>query len=182
MGQRFCDRCQKRHNTPTGKNCQKKIKVQPADLLRTVMEKEDNPPRPTTMMGDDTEIEFRKQVPPATPASLEERMTNMEQILGKISDSLIGSSQHERKSRSRHRSSSCSSVGSDDQSPRKSHRHHRSPSKSVNPLAYETPLFPDEDIRIAWSLSCVLLYTKTCKEEVIKSQISVMDMFNLITN
>lgn len=158
MGQRFCERCQKRHNTPTGKNCQRKIKAPLQDRLSTAMNM-NSPP--------EDEILFRDlAIPPAT-ASLEERMTNLEQILGRISDNLMGT-KPERKSRSRDRSSSYSSTGSDEQALRKS-RHHRSPSKSVNPLAYET-LFLEEDVKITSFDGVMLALFKTIENFIKEDQ------------
>lgn len=120
-----------------------------ANRYKTIMDKSDDPPPAVRGTAPDDEIEFRDPTTPVVPtSSLEERMTNMEQILGKISDSLMGSTTTERKSRTRHRSSSYSSVESEDQSSIRTLPHRRSPSKSINPLAYET-LFPDEDIKIS---------------------------------
>lgn len=155
MGQNYCNRCDRRHNTPVGRNCSRKKSTasHPPTVQTTVedldMSKVNNAILPPgSGSTDDPEIEFT--MPAAGTASLEDRMTNLESMLSKLTENLLGedSQEKERRPRHRHRSASWSSTDSNLDSPRKHSRRQRSPSKSTtNMLAYEA-IFAKEDFRI----------------------------------
>lgn len=159
MGQNYCNKCDRHHNTPVGRNCTRKkpaSKVyRPPTLPLFSTEKAPVMSDVTCRMpgsgtDDDTEIHFN--TPAAGTAALEDRMTNLESMLSRLTENLLGENtqekEKERRPRPRHRSASWSSVDSNLDSPKRHSHRHRSPSKStVNILAYEA-LFAEEDFRI----------------------------------
>lgn len=166
MGQRFCEKCQKRHNTPTGKNCTRKIKFVPREVKEIgnlppppLMDAAGIPPTPTDVnLSDDPEIIIG--TPAAATASLEDRMSNLETLLGKLSDNLMGAELDQRKSRPRHRSVSGSSADSGSYDRRRIRHRQPSPSKCLNPLSYES-IFPDEELKVNNFEGVILALFKT---------------------
>lgn len=161
MGQNWCNRCSKYHNTPVGRNCKRKL---PKVIQESV------PTRPAAIeivsdgpgviekamaeVGVSTQELVDDEVflnPPAgetaTGASVEDRLGNLELLMNKLSDKFLTPTELDKPKihHRRHRSPSWSSSESEDGAARRSRHRRKSPSKSA--FSYET-LFDDEDIPV----------------------------------
>lgn len=156
MGQNWCNRCSKYHNTPVGRNCSRKLpKVIPDKPARVQIPENLPAPAATGMAGvqepaldhrdDEVIITTPAGETEATITSVEDRLSNLESVMNKISEKLLAPSAKSRHRR--HRSPSWSSSGSEDETAHRSRHHRRSPSKSSSLFSYET-LFDDEDIPV----------------------------------
>lgn len=95
----------------------------------------------------DSDIEIHQSTT-ADNSSLEDRMSRLETMLANLTENLIGDSTQKHEPRHHNRLPSGSSVGSNPDDSRKHKRRQRSPSKSPNPLGYETN-FPDEEFKVS---------------------------------
>lgn len=140
MGQNYCNRCDRRHNTPVGCNCTRKGKTsvvyQPPKpvvkpVVRPTMSDVNNPVLPAVGVSTDDDPEIEITTPAATAPSLENQMTNLESMLSKLTESLLAQDSQEREPRPchRHRSASWSSADSTVDSHKKHSHRQRSPSK-----------------------------------------------------
>lgn len=160
MGQNYCNKCDRRHNTTVGRNCTRKkpslvTSKPPKPVVNPAVHDQPEMSSVNTSVSpldggptDDPEIHLKP--PAATDSSLEDRMSKLESMLSHLTENLLGqeSQEPEKRPSHRHRSASWSSADSNLDSPRKHSRRHRSPSKSTtNVLAYES-IFPDEEFKI----------------------------------
>lgn len=161
MGQNWCNKCQRRHNTPVGRNCTRKPKAPaPPQVYQqgsTVSELPDQvnilqPPlltTPTTSADDnmedhDPEVTIKTAPAAESDSTLTARIDNLEGLMTRISENLLAI-EKPKKSRHRHRSPSASSCSDSEES--HPHRSKSTPSKLVSPFAYDC-IFPEEDVRI----------------------------------
>lgn len=158
MGQNWCNRCSRYHNTPVGRNCSRKLPKVLPEKLTTPVHIPAALPVPGAMAaenvsgGTDSLLDNRDdEVIIDTPAgetettttSVENRLGSLEILMNKLSEKILSPSATSRHRR--HRSPSWSS--SEDEATHRSRHRRRSPSKSGSIFSYET-LFNDEDIPV----------------------------------
>lgn len=119
MGQNYCNRCDRRHNTPVGRNCPRKVRQQSQFIITPAMELADD----RSQVGGstehqniihevDSEVTIKSAPAAEATASLENRMNSLESLLTKLSENLLSTDDTD-KPRHRHRSPSASTSGSD---------------------------------------------------------------------
>lgn len=159
MGQNWCNRCSKYHNTPVGRNFKRKLpkithEIAPARTVDIQIVKEAPAALVDDManvgvtgrVSDDPEIIIDAPAGETEPTlTVEERLGGIDLLMNRLSNKLLASPEENRSRHRRHRSPSWSSSESEDGAARRSRHHRKSPSKSA--FSYET-LFGDEEIPV----------------------------------